>query len=108
VSTQAGVALFMVELDLRGLSPGQLASAHRALGEAVRREAQRGGQIRYVQRVLAPHERRCLCLFEAPEPGVVRRVHDTAQFPLARILAVTSTPPPGNREAAHLEEGPLQ
>ena len=53
MSTQAGVALFMVEHDLRGLSPRQQASAHRALGEAVRREAQRGGSIRYVQRVFA-------------------------------------------------------
>ena len=102
MGTQAGLSLFMVEHDLRGLSPGQLASAHRALGDAVRREARRGGRIRYVQRVLAAEERRCLCLFEAPEPGVVRRVHDTAQFPLARVLAVTSTPPPGTSPAAEL------
>lgn len=102
MSTQAGLALFMVEHDMRGLSPGQLASAHRALGEAVRREARRGGRIRYVQRVLAAAERRCVCLFEAPEPGVVRRVHDTAQFPLACVVAVTSTPPPGTSPTADL------
>jgi len=95
----------MVEHDLGGLSQGQVANAHRALGEAVRREARRGGRIRYVQRVLAAEERRCLCLFEAAEPGVVRRVHDTAQFPLARILAVTSTPPLGSSRMADLEGG---
>ena len=93
MNAQAGLALFMVEHDLRGLSPRQLASAHQALGEAVRREARRGARIRYVQRVLAAEEHRCMCLFEAPEPGVVRRAHDTAQFPLARILAVTSIRP---------------
>lgn len=102
MGTQTGLALFMVEHDLRGLSPRQLPSAHRALGEAVRREARRGGRIRYVQCVLAAEEHRCLCLFEAPEPGVVRRVHDNAQFPLARILAVTSIRPPGTGPAPDL------
>jgi hypothetical protein len=105
VAAQADLQLFMVEHDLRGLSPEQLANAHRALGEAVHREARRGGQIRYVQRVVAPTERRCLCLFEAPEPSLVRRVHDTAQFPLVRISAVTSSPPPGSGLTADFEEG---
>lgn len=105
MGAQAELQLFMVEHDLRGLSLEQLASAHQALGEAVRREARRGGQIRYVQRVVASAERKCLCLFEAPEPSLVRRVHDTAQFPLVRVLAVTSFPPPGGGRTADLEEG---
>jgi hypothetical protein len=105
VAAEPELQLFMVEHDLRGLSPEQLASAHLALGEAVLREARRGGQIRYVQRVVASDERKCLCLFQAPEPGLVRRVHDTAQFPLVRVLAVTSFPPPGSSQAAGPEEG---
>jgi len=105
VAAEAAPQLFMVEHDLRGLSREQLANAHRALSEAVRREARRGGQIRYVQRVLAAAEPRCLCLFQAPGPSLVRRVHDTAQFPLARIIAVTSSPPPGHGLTADLEEG---
>ena len=105
MAAQADLQLFMVEHDLRDLSPEQLANAHRALGEAVHREARRGGQIRYVQRVVAPTERKCLCLFEAPEPSLVRRVHDTAQFPLVRISAVTSSPPPGSGPTADFEEG---
>ena len=85
--------LFLVEHDLRGLTSWQLASVHRALGEAVRRENQRGGEIRYVQRIYAPAEQRCLCLFEAAGPDPVRSVNDIAQFPLARILAVLSCVP---------------
>ena len=85
--------LFLVEHDLRGLSPGQLATVHRALDEAVRRENQRGRWIRYVQRIYAPDEQRCLCLFEAAGPGVVRNVNDIAQFPLARVMAVLSSVP---------------
>ena len=85
--------LFLVEHDLRGLTSWQLASVHRALGEAVRRENRRGRQIRYVQRIYEPAEQRCLCLFEAAGPDLVRSVNDIAQFPLARILAVLSCVP---------------
>jgi Nickel responsive protein SCO4226-like len=85
--------LFLVEHDLRGLSPWQLATVHRALGEAVRRENRRGSRIRYVQRIYAPAEQRCLCLFEAAGPDLVRSVNDIAQFPLARVMAVLSTVP---------------
>jgi hypothetical protein len=85
--------LFLVEHDLRGLTSWQLASVHRALDEAVRRENRRGRRIRYVQRIYAPEEQRCLCLFEAAGPDLVRSVNDIAQFPLARILAVLSSVP---------------
>ena len=85
--------LFLVEHDLRGLSAWQLATVQRALGEAVRRENQRGGRIRYVQCIYAPDEQRCLCLFEAAGPEPVRSVNDIAQFPLARVMAVLSSVP---------------
>ena len=83
--------LFLVEHDLRGLTSRQLASVHRALTEAVRRENGRGGQIRYVQRIYAPEEQRCLCLFEAAGTDLVSTVNDIAQFPLARVMAVLSS-----------------
>jgi hypothetical protein len=94
--------LFLVEHDLRGLTSRQLASVHRALCEAVRRENQRGRRIRYVQRIYAPDEQRCLCLFEAPSPDLVRSVNDNAQFPLplARVLAVLSSVPDESGVAA--------
>jgi hypothetical protein len=93
VADETDRRLYLVEHDLRGLSPGQLAGVHRALGEAVRRETGRGGQIRYVQRIYAPDEHRCLCLFEATGPEAVRAVNDIAQFPLARVVAVHSSVP---------------
>jgi Protein of unknown function (DUF4242) len=96
--------LYLVEHDLRGLSPPQLASVHRALGEAVRREIRRGSRIRYVQRIYAPEEQRCLCLFEAARADLVRNVNDIAQFPLARVIAVVSTAPDGSNPIADLEQ----
>jgi hypothetical protein len=99
--------LYLVEHDLRGLSPAQLASVHRALDEAVRREIRRGSQIRYLQRIDVPDEYRCLCLFEAAGPEVVRSVNDIAQFPLVRVLAVLSSAP-GTTPMADLEEDTTQ
>ena len=96
----ADLQLFLVEHDLRGLSPAQLASAHQVLEEAVCRAAGRGSPIRYVQRILASHERRCLCLFQAPGPDTVRTVNDIAQFPLARVVVVTSSVPLAYRQMA--------
>jgi uncharacterized protein DUF4242 len=99
-----GRLLYLVEHDLRGLSPSQLAAVHRALGEAVRREIRRGSRIRYVQRIYAPQEHRCLCLFEAAGPDLVRAVNDIAQFPLARVIAVVSSAPGGSSPVADLEQ----
>jgi hypothetical protein len=96
----ADLQLFLVEHDLYGLSPAQLASAHQVLEEAVHRAAGRGSRIRYVQRILASYERRCLCLFQAPGPDTVRNVNGIAQFPLARIVAVTSSVPLARRQMA--------
>jgi hypothetical protein len=103
VADETGRRLYLVEHDLRGLSPPQLASVHRALGDAVRREARRGSHIRYVQRIYAPEEGRCLCLFEAGGPDLVRNVNDIAQFPLARVIAVLSAVPDGSSPMTDLE-----
>jgi hypothetical protein len=98
VGADADLHLFLVEHDLRGLSPAQLASAHQVLEEAVCRAAGQGSPIRYMQRILASQERRCLCLFQAPGPDTVRSVNDIAQFPLARVVAVTSSVPHAHRQ----------
>ena len=107
MSDDADLQLFLVEHDLHGLSPAQLASAHQVLEEAVCRAAGRGSQIRYVQRILASGEPRCLCLFQAPGPDAVRIVNDIAQFPLAHIVAVTSAVPHSHRRKVGPGEGDL-
>jgi hypothetical protein len=104
VADETDHRLYLVEHDLHGLSAPQLASVHRVLREAVRREVRRGSQIRYVQRIYAPEEQRCLCLFEADGPEVVRAVNDIAQFPLARVIAVLSAAPGGSAPIAGPEQ----
>ena len=107
MADETGHQLYLVELDLHGLSSPQRATLDRALDEAVRREIQQGGHIRCVQRIYAPAEHRCLCLFEATGPDVVRHVNDTAQFPLARVVSVvSSTPGEGGQLADQAEQRP--
>ena len=102
----ADLRLFMVEHDLDSLTPQQLASAHHALVEAVRREALRGHRIRCLQRIFVPADGRCLYLFEADGPELVRGINDIAQFPLARVVAVTSCPRAGPWRARPLRDEP--
>ena len=104
MADETGHRLYLVELDLHGLSSPQRATVDRALDEAVRREIQQGRQIRYVQCIYAPAEHRCLCLFEATGPDVVRHVNDIAQFPLARVIAVVSSAPDGSSPIADLRK----
>jgi hypothetical protein len=49
-------------------------------------------------------ERRYSCLFLAPAPDTVRSVNGIAQFPLARIIAVTSSVSHGHRGMAALRK----
>ncbi len=92
-----GVAsqLFVVERALSGLTLEQVRAAFRATADAVRREVARGARFRYLRSTFAPADGRCLCLFEAPDAELVRRVNDTAQFPFARITAVIEFHDPG-------------
>jgi hypothetical protein len=75
-------------------------------GYWARRSAGRpGGEARSAtQRIYAPDERRCLCLFEAAGPDLVRSVNDIAQFPLARVVAVLSAVPGKTSPMPGLEE----
>ena len=104
MADETGRQLYLVEHDLYVLSSPQRATVHRALDEAGRREIQQGRQIRYVQCIYAPAEHRCLCLFEATGPDVVRNVNDMAQFPLASVIFVVSSMPGERGQMADLVE----
>jgi hypothetical protein len=81
VADETDLRLYPVEHDLRGLSAAQLADARRAPGEAVRRAIRRGSHIRYVPRIWAPVERRCLGLFASAGPTLVRHVNGRRAVP---------------------------
>ncbi len=89
----------LIEHDLSGLPPGHMTSAHDALDLDARLQARRGGQIRHLQRIFAPEESRCLCLFESSGTGVIRAGTDAAQFPLANVVAAMSSRPSSDSAA---------
>ena len=87
------MGVYMVERDLPGITMEQLASAQRAAIETSRRFTARGEPVRYIRSAYIPGESRCMCLFEAPNAGVVKEVNEVAKIPYTRVIeAVDLTP----------------
>jgi hypothetical protein len=93
VADQTDRHLFLVEHDLRGLLPWQLATVHRALGEAVRRE--NGRDARSAMCSASTHRMsNGACACSRPQGRTwSAAVNDIAQFPLARVMTVLSSVP---------------
>lgn len=77
--------VFVVERRLPGVDPDRLAGVHRALAESARRLSGRGDVVRYLRCTFIPGASRCLCVFEADNADLVRRVNEVAQVPFDRI-----------------------
>ena len=86
--------IYLVERDLPGMTRDQLAAAHRALIQTASRFTTQGTPVRYVRSVFVPEEARCLCVFEAPDAGVVRRVNEATQVPFVSVTEALELTPP--------------
>ena len=104
MADETDLRLYPVERDLRGLSAAQMADAHRALGEPVRRAIRRGSHIRHVPRIWALDERRCLGLSGSAGRTRSAMAMDVAQVPLARMAAVLSPARAGRSPVADREQ----
>lgn len=80
------MAVYMVERDLPGITMEQLAGAQQAAIATSERFTAAGKPVRYIRSTFVPEEARCLCLFEAPDPVIVREVNETAGLPFGRIV----------------------
>ncbi len=49
--------------------------------------------VRYIRSTYIPGESRCLCLFEAPNPELVKEVNDAANIPFTRIVEAADLTP---------------
>jgi hypothetical protein len=65
-----------------------------AVADASRRLTARGEPVRYLRCTFLPDEQRSICLFEAVNAEVVRRVNENAQAPFTAIEAAVEVPPP--------------
>lgn len=87
------MAVYMVERDLPGITPEQLAKAQRAATAAGERFTAEGKEVRYIRSVFVPDESRCLCLFEAPNRQFVKEVNEAAGIPFTRIVEALDLTP---------------
>ena len=84
-ASDRGIGVFMTDRDVVDGTVAHIAGVHRALLAATRRIATPQGPPQYLRTIYVPSEQRCLSFFEAIDLQTVRAIHDTAQFPDARI-----------------------
>ena len=89
------MAVYMVERELPGITPEQLAGAQRAAIASAQQFTEEGRKVRYIRSTFVPQESKCLCLFEAPDRGLVREVNDAAKLPFSRIVEALDLTPAG-------------
>lgn len=85
--------VYMVERDLKGITMDQLATAQKAAIDTGKRLSAQGTPVRYIRSTFVPGESRCMCLFEAQNPQVVKELNDTAKIPYSRIVEALDLTP---------------
>jgi len=83
----------MLERELPGVTMDQLAAAQNAAIETSEQFTAKGKDVRYIPTTFVPGEAHCMCLFEAPNPEVVREVNEAAQIPFTRIVEALDLTP---------------
>ena len=87
------MAVYMVERDLPGVTMEQLGAAQKEAIEKSRLFTSEGKDVRYIRSIFVPGEARCMCLFEAPSPDVVKEVNEAAKIPYTRIVEANDLTP---------------
>lgn len=87
------MAIYMVERQLPGITPEQLAGAQQTAIATSRRFTSEGKEVRYIRSTFVPQEDRCLCLFEAPTRQLVQDVNESARLPFTRIVEALDLTP---------------
>ncbi len=79
------MAIYMVERNLPGITLDQLAAAQQAAIEKGQEFAANGKEVRYIRSIFVPGDSKCMCLFEATSPDLVKEVNEAAQIPFTQI-----------------------
>ena len=85
--------VYMVDRNLPGITKEQLAGAQKAAIETSRTFTAQGKNVRYIRSMFLPEEARCMCMFEAPNPQLVREVNDAAKLPYTRVVEAKDLTP---------------
>jgi Protein of unknown function (DUF4242) len=87
------MAVYMVDRHLPGITKEQLAGAQKAAIETSSKFTQQGKKVRYIRSTFIPGEARCMCLFEAENPQLVKEVNDAAKIPYTRVIEAQDLTP---------------
>jgi hypothetical protein len=79
------MTVYMVERDLPGVTTDQLAAAQKAAIEKGKEMTADGKEVRYIRSIFVPGESKCMCMFEAANPEVVKELNEAAQIPFTEI-----------------------
>jgi len=85
--------VYMVDRDLPGITIDQLAAAQRAAITTGQQFTAQGKNVRYIRSTFIPGESRCMCLFEAPNPELVKEVNEAAKIPFTRVVEAKDLTP---------------
>jgi len=87
------MSVYMVDRHLPGITKEQLAGAQRAAIETGKKYAAQGKKVRYIRSTFVPGESRCMCLFEAASPELVKQLNQEAKLPFTRIVEAEDLTP---------------
>jgi hypothetical protein len=90
---EAFMPVYMVERDLPGITTTQLGDAQKAAIATGREMTAKGKKVRYIRSTFVPGESRCMCLFEASGPELVKEVNEKAHIPFTRIVEALDLTP---------------
>ncbi len=79
------MTVYMVERDLPGITTDQLAAAQKAAIEKGQEMTAEGKEVRYIRSIFVPGESKCMCMFEAANPEIVKQLNEEAQIPFTEI-----------------------
>jgi hypothetical protein len=87
------MAVYMVERSLKGITMDQLGAAQKSAIETGKNMTASGKKVRYIRSTFVPEEARCMCLFEATGPELVKELNETAKIPFTRIVEALDLTP---------------
>ena len=75
------------------MSLEQLAGAQQAAIATSQQFTEQGKPVRYIRSTFVPGEARCMCLFEATGPELVKELNEKAKIPFTRIVEALDLTP---------------
>jgi hypothetical protein len=88
------MAVYLVERSLmKGTTMDELGVAQKSAIETGKKMTASGKKVRYIRSTFVPDEARCLCLFEATGPELVKELNEQAKIPFARIVEAMDLTP---------------